>query len=253
MQFIAATHAESRDGPVGNPRLVQLALVEHGEERDEHVAGDGGLDAGGELGGGLRVDAVVDGDVAATHVLALDEPLGVRGVGVRLERVEERVHACRLGQVVVHLARRLALGGEVRAGDRQGKGQAGVATHARSLEQAVVVDERLRARRGGIGRLVGGRGSRELGRIVQRLRGRPVEGETLRVARGRRLLKDDDALLAHVEERRRRARRCDPDEGTAARGRQRAAENRQAQRAGSILYSRLRRTSISPAYGRSTT
>ena len=100
---------------------------------------------------------------------------------------------------MVHLAHRLALDGEVRAGDIQGGGETGVATHARSLEQAVVVDERLRARRGGVGRLVGGRGSREPGRIVERLRGRPIEGETLRVTRERRLLDDGDALLAHVE------------------------------------------------------
>ena len=46
----------------------------------------------------VSVDAVVDGDVAATHVLALDEPLGVRGVGVRLERVEERVMRAALGR-----------------------------------------------------------------------------------------------------------------------------------------------------------
>ena len=44
-----------------------------------------------------------------------------------------------------------------------------------------------------------GRGSREPGRIVERLRGRPIERETLRVTRGRRLLDDGDALLAHVE------------------------------------------------------
>ena len=98
MKFVAAAHAESRDGPVGNPRLVQLALVEHGEERDEHVARDGGFDAGGELRGGLRIDAVIDGDVAATHVLALDEPLGVGGVGVRLERVEGACMRAALGR-----------------------------------------------------------------------------------------------------------------------------------------------------------
>mmetsp|Transcript_4533 Transcript_4533/g.18646 ORF Transcript_4533/g.18646 Transcript_4533/m.18646 type:complete len:425 (-) Transcript_4533:1101-2375(-) len=135
-QLVAPADSQPRHRPVGQPALVQLALVEHGEERDEHVLADRGLDPRRELRLRLLVHAVVDAHVASPAVLALYDPLGARSPGIRLERLDEVLHDCRLRDERVELD----VGGIARVDYRDVNVVR--AEEARGLEQAIVVDQR---------------------------------------------------------------------------------------------------------------